>query len=357
VPRGNLLKKLYNLYKISDHWLRDYLTDRYEFVNVGTDKSNCLKTLVGVPAGSILGPRLFSLYLNDMEKVLNYGKVLNFADDSTFLFFGQAKLLSELQSRVDTDMTEVLKYVHTNKMSLHKGKNKLLLLGSKTNVALMNNFYVQIKNVIVMPTDKLKCVGATLDSHLTWKFHIDDMAKRCYYRIRCLYAVKSYFSQNSLRIIGLSIVVSLLNYMSCVWGVTSKQNLCIAEKVIRSLARLVLNKRKYDPVASDIKLDLKWLFPQEMSEFRSLCNMFKIVKFNNVPYFSDYFSKINNVHEHSTRTCNNNYRSIKPRTEYAKNSFNFKAISLWNALPQELQNISQYPLFQSKLKEYLLKRK
>lgn len=84
-------------------------------------------------------------------------------------------------------------------------------------------------------------------------------------------------------------VLSIVMYMASVWGSAKCNQLLIVEKVLRSLARLILGKRKYDPIAGDIHNHLKWLLPKEMSDFRLLCIMFKLLKFNDVPYFSDYF--------------------------------------------------------------------
>lgn len=93
-------------------------------------------------------------------------------------------------------------------------------------------------------------------------------------------------------------VNSILNYISCVWGVASQQNLNAAERVIQVLARLVLHKRKFDPASLDTKLDLNWLFPKDMSIFRTFFIISKIVKLNNVLFFDGYFCKLSEVHNH-----------------------------------------------------------
>lgn len=356
VHRGKLLQKLHDLYGISDHWLRDYLSDRKRFVDVDGKKSKVLKTMAGVPAGSILGPRLFSLYINDMPKALKYALPNYFADDSTFAYFGHIRRLAELQNCVNEDMNNIVRYTSDNSLSLHDRKTKMLLLGSRSHLSLMSNFNVTVSGVTIVPCDRLKCVGLTIDSRLSWRYHIDDMAKRAYFRIRSLYTVRQYFTQKSLITIGVAVVISILNYMSCVWGVASQRNLIVAERVIRSLARLVLRKRKFDPVSSDIKLDLNWLFPKDMSIFRTLCIMYKIVKLNNVPFFDGYFCKLSEFHNHMTRgSSNNNFRStMKPRTEFGRNSFNFRGILLWNSLPNDIKDELSYVTFKNKLRTYLL---
>jgi hypothetical protein len=358
IPREKLLLKLFNLYNISDHWLRSYLSDREQFVNVGRSNSRRRKSLTGLPAGSILAARLFSLYMNDLCDVLTNGKVVSFADDSTFYFFGDVNNLNILELNVYNDMNNVVKYVKDNGMTLHPNKTKMLLLGNQSNLRKSCNFNVVINNVTIEHCDKLKCVGMMLDSKLTYEHHINDIAKRAYYRIRCLYTVKHYFSKESMKTIGVAIVMSIINYMSCVWGATSAKYLHVIEKVIRSLGRLVLNIKKYDSVANDISLDLKWFFPTDMCNYRTLCIMFKLIKYDNVPFFTNYFCKISALHNHCTRSAENNFRSTtKPKTEFARNSFNYRGVSLWNDLPISLKDESSYYVFKTKLKEHLLKLK
>lgn len=354
IPRAVLLDKLCKLYNISTHWLKSYLSEREQFVSTPWSNSKILKTLAGVPAGSIIGPKLFILFLNDMGIGLKNGNLSCFADDSYVYFFGNINNLKLLQDIVNQDMSYVVKYVKSNGISLHKDKTKLLLIGSKTNITLSHNFNIIVNNMVINPTDRLKCVGIILDSNFNFEYHINYIAKRAYYRIRCLYAVKQYFTTSCLTTIGIAIVLSILSYMSCIWSATCSKNLRIVENVIRCLARLVLKLKKFDPVANMIKCDLKWLFPRDMGEFKILCIMYKLVKYNMVPFFNEYFKRANSIHEHNTRSCNN-FRSIeKPKTEFLRKSFHYRAIGLWNNLPSDITTAQSYDTFKCKLKDYML---
>jgi len=146
--------------------------------------------------------------------------------------------------------------------------------------------------------------------------------------------------------------------MSCVWGTAPDKYLKEAEKVIRSLARLVLGRRKYDSVANSVKTDLEWFMPKNMYIYRTLCMMFKLVRLNNVPFFEGYFSKVCERHDHSTRNSNYNYvSSFNPYSEFAKNSFNYSATTLWNNvvnLQPELKQVQNFIVFKRKLKTRLL---
>lgn len=357
IPRGLLLQKLSKFFGISSHWLKSYLSNREQFVSVSMSNSKFLKTLAGVPAGSVIGPKLFILFLNDMGKGLKNGNLTCFADDSYVYFFGYAKNLQSLKDNVNNDMSYVVKYVKDSGMSMHKKKTNLLLIGSNNNINLSHGFHIVVNDVMVHPSDQLKCVGIILDSKLNFEFHINYIAKRAYYRIRCLYCVRQYFSTSSLTTIGVAIVLSILSYMSCVWSATCAKYLYIAENVIRCLARLVLKLRKFDPVARAIKCDLKWLFPQVLGEFKTLCIMYKLIKHDQVPFFKGYFSRANSIHDHGTRLSDNFRSMIKPKTEFVKKSFQYRGIVLWNALPDHLKSEQSYANFKNKLKALMLQKK
>jgi hypothetical protein len=150
-------------------------------------------------------------------------------------------------------------------------------------------------------------------------------------------------------------VMSILEYVISVWGNTYNKYLLIVEKVVRSLARLLTGKRKYDSIAETINMDLQWLFPKQLCDFKMLCIMFKIVNLKNVPYFNDYFSRVDNAHHHMTRNADVNFVcNVIPRTTQAKGCFSYRAVYLWNRLPRDLKSECNYRNFKDRLKNYLL---
>ena len=172
-----------------------------------------------------------------------------------------------------------------------------------------------------------------------------------------MYTIRSYFSKESLKKVGSAIVLSVVSYMAAVWGTACNKDLIIVEKVIRSLGRLVLGKRKYDPIAEEIRTDLKWMFPNELSEFKVLCIMNNIVKDNQVPFFTNYFAKVCDQHVHYTRGASDKLKStVDPKTNFGLQTFNYRGAKLWNEMSKELRNEPCVKSFKYKLKQELLKR-
>ena len=110
------------------------------------------------------------------------------------------------------------------------------------------------------------------------------------------------------------------------------------DSVLRSLGRLILRIRKYDAVADRIKTELKWLFTNELYEYRLLCLMFKIARLNNVPYFEGSFIPVENTHMYNTRNTGKFSYVCKPRLAIGQRAFQFKGVQLWNKLPENIKH-------------------
>jgi len=219
----------------------------------------------------------------------------------------------------------------------------------------LRGFSFCLKNILITESDLLKCLGVSLDSKLSWEGYINEMAKKCYIRIRILYNVKSFFNEYNLIQIGVAMIMSLINYMPAVWGTTKDKYLRIIENVIRALARLVLSKRKFDPISSLIKKELNWLFPKQMCEYRTLCIMYKLVVIKSVPFFDNYFDIVSNRHNHCTRSANGNiWSEFSPKSELGLSCLKFRGARGWNKLPEAIRRIPNYDRYKVELKKWIL---
>jgi len=108
-------------------------------------------------------------------------------------------------------------------------------------------------------------------------------------------------------------------------GRSFETHLHVIEKIVRSLARCVLQVKKFDPVAELIQSDLKWMFPKQLCEYRTLCILFKLINTNNVPYFRDYFSRLSCVNYSLRKSACDFKCSERPKTSFGKLSFKCRA--------------------------------
>jgi len=355
VPRENLLLKIRNNYSISDVWLRSFLADRYQFISLHNSDSHLLKTVRGVPQGSILGPILFSLYINDMPDHIKHGMTELFADDSNFCFAVSKTNIDTIETMINEDMTHIARWSQMNEMPLNETKCKFIVFPSKSKIFRDLEFTVAINGVLLERVKTLKCLGLILDEKLTWKPHIDKLAQHCYARIRGLYCIKPFFDQNHLQILSLSMVYSLLNYMIVIWGTANNSCIKVVEKVVRSLARLVLGVKKFEPIAHDICSRLGWLLPKYLYTYFLLINVYKVVK-GQLTCFPSYFLPNFALDNYRFRSPNALCRNFFPNTSLGANTFHYEGIKQWNELPFSIKNSISLAAFKSSLKEFLLEK-
>lgn len=135
-----LLKKLkaVGLREDTVQWFYSYISDRRQVVQIKDSISPSCKMSCGVPQGSILGPLLFSIYVNDMERAIDSCELYLYADDSAVLVGG--KNISEIESKLSNNMYSLKMWLEESKLSLHLGKTESILFGSKKNCVKLHNY-------------------------------------------------------------------------------------------------------------------------------------------------------------------------------------------------------------------------
>ena len=353
VYREKFLTKIKNKYSISDFWLRDYFHNRKQYVDINGSKSNLKDMFIGLIQGSVLGPPFFTYFINDIPEVLQYSIPQIYVDDTNLIFWSDVNDIDNLRYKIKCDLEKVNTWVETNNLVLNSDKTKCIVVSNRYRLNSVSNFSFLFNGAIIVGCKSLKCLGLTLDPTLSWDIHLDNIVKACYLRICTLYKIKDFIPDNCKIILGNALVMSLLNYMSPIWNSCTKKNLTLIEKVIRSLSRFVLNKRKYDSVAYEICHELEWLFPKEMSEFKMLCIFFKLINIEKIQFFSNYYVKNSYHHSHFTRTADH-WHNFNPNSRYGYSTFHYNSICLWNNLPTTLKQETSYNVFRHKLKRYLI---
>lgn len=130
-----LLKKMdrFDVRGVALEWLKSYISNRQQFVQIGQHKSQCLNITCGVPQGSLLGPKLFILYINDICKVSDILKLVVFADDTNILYSGNE--LQQLSEGAKKEMVKLKPWFDTNKLLLNLKKTNSMVFGNrKTNI-------------------------------------------------------------------------------------------------------------------------------------------------------------------------------------------------------------------------------
>ena len=212
-----LLYKLsyYGIRGTSLQWFRSYLSNRSQYVSInGTGiNSNSRNLSYGVPQGSILGPLLFLIYINDFTKSSEELSFILFADDSN-IFFSHSNL-NYLVNKVNIELKYVANWLNVIKLSLNIAKTNFMLF---SNSAIEIPCEVKIHNSVIKKTDCCKFLGLFIDSGLKWNNHIDHLCKIISRNIGVINKIKYFVPTSALDSLYNSFMLSYLNYGVLAWG-------------------------------------------------------------------------------------------------------------------------------------------
>ena len=159
--------------------LQDYLSNRTQRVKLDSTFSSWLKILLGVPQGSILGPLLFNIFLNDMLWFVEKTDICNFADDNTI--YSCAKSVNDVIENLQSDLKIALKWFKDNQTLANPGKFQFMILSKNTT-----NQSIVIDNKTIETSKSAKLLGLTIDKKLNFGIHINNICKVSIAKIKSL---------------------------------------------------------------------------------------------------------------------------------------------------------------------------
>ena len=209
-----LLKKLehYGFRGVINDWFRSYLTNRKQKVVINGFESKSMIMNHGVPQGSVLGPILFLIYINDLHRCIKYSTTYHFADDTNLLNI--SKDYHSLQKKVNYDLFSLHKWLTANKISLNEGKTELIYFRKRGPAP---NLKIKLHGKTLVPSKSVKYLGVYLDEFLSGEAHCRELVKKLNRGNGMLAKARHYVPQNHLINIYHAIFASHLMYGAQIW--------------------------------------------------------------------------------------------------------------------------------------------
>ena len=329
-----LLKKLehYGIKGIASCWLSDYLTCRKQRVKIDDNLSKYRQITCGVPQGSILGPLLFLIYINDMHKATKFCTLYHFADDTNLLYSNRNEKL--LRKNVNIDLRLIFQWLCANRLSVNVEKTEFIIFKSQRK-SLKERLTLKLNGKTIFESKKLRYLGLIVDEKLTWKFHILELKKKLSQINGIVYKLKKLGTPvDTLKSIYFALFQSYLNYGLCVWGQAGKEHFQKIEIMQNKIIRLIYGA-DCDAHCAPLYKKLEILKLKDLFYLKNVSIMWDYDR-NELPEnFRNCFVYANQIHDYPTRfssagkLCEN--KKFNSHT-YGLNSFAYNGPKILNYL-------------------------
>ena len=203
-------------------WIKSYLTNRTTFVEIEGYMSSKKGIKCGVPQGSILGPLLFLIYVNDMSQSVNCNLLL-YADDSCLTV--SHKDVNYIENTLNSNLSTLCNWFVDNKLSIHLGKTESILFGTSTKLAKINKLNIRYGDHVIEQKQSVKYLGVTLDNTLSGKSMVESILTKINSKIKFLYRKQKFLTKELRRLLCNSLIQPHFDFACCSWYPLLTQNL------------------------------------------------------------------------------------------------------------------------------------
>ena len=338
-----LLGKLahYGIQGTSLTLLESYLSNRKQQVEINGTLSNPGIIKHGVPQGSVLGPLLFLLYINDISESSKVLKFFLFADDTTVYYAD--KFNKNTEELLNTELAKVSNWLAANKLSLNVKKSNFLHFHHGNNKK--PNINLKLNGVSVDEKQVTKYLGIFIDDKLNWKSHIEHVRAKMSKGTGMISKIRYYVDKTCLLNLFYSFVQSHANYNLLNWSCTNQSFLNPIELKLKAAIRLITFKGKYEhtkPLFSELKI----LPFSDLIKYKQGSFLWKISKGYTKPPVSKIFTI--NIYN------NLRFNVPNPGSNFDKNQLVYSCAKYWNSLPLQLRKVSTLNAFNIGHKSLLL---
>ncbi len=344
VPHDLLIAKLH-AYKFDMKTLilfYSYLKNRQQCVKINNVFSSFMVLVSGVPQGSILGPILFNIFINDLVYFIK-SDLANFADNNTIS--DAAANIPDLIKCLEDESNNAIEWFKSNLMIVNPDKFQAIILNR--NSSDQGTYTLKFDNNEIMTSPEVTLLGVEIDDKLNLKKHIHQLVKRAGGQLNFLIRNKKFLNHNAKKIVIESFILANFNYCPLVWHFCSSESMRKLERIQERALQFLLDDYDSDSDQLLAKLNKPTL---EIRRLRLLATeIFKTINNLNAPYMKEVF-KLN------TRRAETGPNKLLVQSQNSKKygSYTLRSLGpkIWNKLPTNIKNSKNLSIFKSLIKTW-----
>lgn len=349
VDHDILLDKLrsYGVVDSALDWFGSYLAGRYQIVQIENQYSDMMGIAFGVPQGSIIGPLLFSIYINDLPSATSESQAILYADDTAVIY--SSEKISEIQQVLSTDLILIGKWLVKNKLTLNVKKTKSMLFGTPTMMKRADPLILHYDSHDIEQVHVFRYLGVLLDSTLTFKDHLSMICKKISCRLGILGRVKKYLPHKYRIMVYNSLISPHFDYASCTWSNTcAKYKKCLVSLQGRA-GRIILDLPRTAPTA-DVLSALSWIPIEQRWNYHRQVFMHKIHIAAAPDYLCDKYAHVSSSESATRASTSGGFCLPHSNTIWGRRRQTCHGVNQWNALPRHIRMCNNTDTFKNKLK-------
>lgn len=325
---------------------KSYLSNRMQSVCVNGVMSSLRPICTGVPQGSVIGPTLFLVFINDVKDLSLLGSLYLYADDAALFYAGSEDTIN--CHNMNLDLNVLRGYFLRNLLTLNESKTKFMHFHHHT-YRPSDRVQVRIGENVIEKVNTMRYLGLELDTYLNFSKHIDIICARISPAVAALYKMRDFLPTDALKMIYFSLIHSHLVYLCCIWGQTFYSHMKPLQTLQNRALKLVYGLPFLTPTVSLYCHFVKNVLPiKGIHEYQMVRMVRQIL--NEEVFFHTQFSFRNSV-----QSLRDVLRVGAPnvRTALGSRQMAYSGPQYFNRLPYEIRSISRTPSFECAVKKHL----